>query len=1570
MKRPVFRPHRVLIAVAAFAPPVALAVAAAPAAPGTDVLVLENAACRLEVEKAHGRLLRLLDKAGGIDLKSPADLAENFRLIVPLPDDPRNFVHGKDQSLSRTETAENTLVLHWDGPMKDAHGNAHTLAATMRIEFDGPAVVFRFSVVNGTGHTVREVWYPAIGGLLGFGPSDSGAGATLNPPPHNARRFARPFGEYLVGYPTQNMAFVEVDHPTLRRGMYLGAHETLARFKAFHFRELTQGDRANVVAGLIHYPYTPAGGTFEGSPLVVQFHDGDWIAGGREIYRPWFIRQFGLMTPENDWIRRHGFYQMIMIMLPEGNVNYTCREIPQIARDGLKYGLTSLQIAGWQFGGHDNGYPYYEPDPRLGTWDDLRDAIRQCHEMGVKIYFFANIHVNNMDTEWYKTELKDYNYESLSGHVCWIGGWGMGTLGSRMGLTTPLMAFADPSFPGMADGHMKYFRKLAEIGADGVHIDKSFPQPINFNPRVVLSPDQAPWEGTVRFVDRMSRECRAIHPDFRLSFETNYDRMLAYGASTWWAGNMSIARKVFPELVETVGLYQPYDYIGVNDAVRNGWAVMVAPFHFNRSMDCEPWRGLAGYIRDVKKVRDALSDYVFTGEMLDADEAAFESRDRPAGVEHAAYRHRRTGRRACILTNRAATPASVTFAGFGQDRNGRVRVFRPAQEPESLDLPAPITVDPERIVFVVEDEPRRNLRLENEYYLVEASPDRGLLTRIRDKRGGLELIREPRLADNFRFTLPLRGQAAWQATEGNYILGREQRLTSHALANAALRLAWDGPLVSSTGRQHDVSAAMTIELAGEDIRFSLTIRNGTDLEIGELYYPILGGTLGLGDTPDARRNTELVVPGSLDVRRAGIYRTFANQSWLGVHGPEQFYSYPDTLSMPWMELNHAALNRSVYFGAHDPVARYKVIHLEMAPGIAGARPDGNWPRPDELQGRAAGVKMSFVHFAYQPPGQAFEAAPVVLRFHDGDWHGGAKIYGDWLRSQGDMDKPRADWLHRTPVFQQCGAVPFKDLPAWARAGADAGARCLLLTDWKAGGHGNGIPRFEPEGRFGTREELAEAIRRCHDAGVKVMLVVNLQTATQLDDRYRTELHRYACVDRWGLVYSTPGPHVGSPLTGGFGSGEQRVWLNPGHPGMRKVLAASLRELAALGVDGVHLQEFFARPLDFNPTVGTTPDRASWAGGIECIREIVRACREVRPEFAVSTDAVWDRVLAVTQVGSAEAGDSCPLRTAADRWQPAFTVSDEESIGPVTSALRYRGRIRIAPANGKPMGGPAMAPLAGYIKATTAVRDALARTLIDGESAPAADVRVDDPIAASVYRDPASGLRTAVLVNPRAEAVEATIAGFDRPSDRPVTLWLAADGAKRVAFPVRVKIPARQAAVMTEEDALAALSAIPRWQAPVRDETVVFDLASADNLQGWTLGGAAFGVSACPPLFARPTLNSLARAGETATGSALSPAFTVEPRFERMEILYHGGNSRRLGGKETLAIRLLDARSGAVLEEVLPPGTHELTTRRIGLDKLRGRAVRVEIVDDNTDAGYAWIGLRRLSLVGALRPANE
>jgi len=669
---------------------------------------LENDAVALDVDRDHGTFLRLLDKVGGMELAPPPEMAENFRLLIPMSADPRNLVLGRKQKLSGMSLDGQTLNLEWKRPLVDETGNSHNMDVSMRLSLRPAGIEVNCSLQNDSNETVEEVWYPMLGGILGLDGKDAGAKVLLMPPPHDGKPFARPFGEYAVGYPGNNMSFVDLEATSHGRGLYFGAHDTLARYKLFRFLEVggkpdSAGRPASdVFAGLCHLPLTKPGQRFDGSPVLLLFHDGDWAAAGRQFYRPWFIDTFGLKTKEDDWIRRHGFFQMIMIMLPAGNVNYRFDEIPQLARDGLKYGVTSLQIAGWQRGGHDNGYPYYEPDPRLGTWEDLERAIAECHAMGVSIYFFANITVVNLDTEWYKTELKDCGWESANGADYWIAGWGMGTLAARMGHTTPLMGFYDTSFPAMHEGHLKYFKKLAEIGADGLHIDKTFPGSMNFNPRASMPPDTTLNEGAVRLARDIHDECRAIHPGFSISFECNLDRFLSFGAATWWAGNMTKAKEVFPELVETIGLYQPYDYFTLNDAVRNGHVIMISPYHFNRSMACPAWQGLSEYIAEVKKIRDELADIVFYGKQIPADNGMLFEKPLPSGVAIQNYMSIGTANRGCIMTNSGSQPADVHLREFAGDAAKKCKVYAPGCAPRVMTLPATITIAPERLVMIVE----------------------------------------------------------------------------------------------------------------------------------------------------------------------------------------------------------------------------------------------------------------------------------------------------------------------------------------------------------------------------------------------------------------------------------------------------------------------------------------------------------------------------------------------------------------------------------------------------------------------------------------------------------------------------------------------------------------------------------------------------------------------------------------------------------------------------------------------------------------------------------------------------
>ncbi len=674
--------------------------ACALAAPAAPPITLRVGQVELDADRQSGALLRVAFASRDVTLTAPAGAAGNYRLLVVGPDKSVATILGREQRLTGSTVNRGTLTLRWDGPLKDTAGSEHKIAVRMTARAAGAGLTFALHLENGTPGKVQEVSYPYLGGITGFGaadgkPSDATIWFPTSTP--TERPMLPTAGGAGLAYPGQlNMGFACLQSKATGQTLYMGMHDPVARSKGFRLTEAGGGDLA---ASVQHTPFVPPGGSFDGSPVMFQVVKGDWLAASR-LYREFFQGAFGIVQPSEDWIRRQSFFVMTMFMMPEGTIGYTFKDIPRWALAAKKAGLGAVQVSGWQMGGHDNGYPLYEPDPRLGTWEELAAGIRYCHKLGLKVYFFANYQPMMVEMERYKTEWSKYREMAPGGGYTWMAGWGMGTVWARAG-HPKLMTWANLAFPQFRRVIVDYFARLASIGADGVHVDKMFPSGIDYNPDSPLSPDSATWEGAITLSKEIMAACRKLNPDWCMSFECNWDRMLQFGGATWWVGNQLITRKVFPEHVETTSITQAYDILGVNNLVRDGHVVMLAPMSFGRGLDWAPVRGLADYVRQVKLIRDQLADAVFYGRSLGQEPVKLEGGP-PDGVAYNVWVDRRTGRRVCILTNSRMEPRALTFPGFAGAASGRVRLHVPGHKVRTLEVPAVLTVPAERVVFVEE----------------------------------------------------------------------------------------------------------------------------------------------------------------------------------------------------------------------------------------------------------------------------------------------------------------------------------------------------------------------------------------------------------------------------------------------------------------------------------------------------------------------------------------------------------------------------------------------------------------------------------------------------------------------------------------------------------------------------------------------------------------------------------------------------------------------------------------------------------------------------------------------------
>lgn len=171
------------------------------------------------------------------------------------------------------------------------------------------------------------------------------------------------------------------------------------------------------------------------------------------------------------------------------------------------------------------------------------------------------------------------------------------------------------------------------------------------------------------------------------------------------------------------------------------------------------------------------------------------------------------------------------------------------------------------------------------------------------------------------------------------------------------------------------------------------------------------------------------------------------------------------------------------------------------------------------------------------------------------------------------------------------------------------------------------------------------------------------------------------------------------------------------------------------------------------------------------------------------------------------------------------------------------------------------------------------------------------------------------------------------------------------------------AVSAETAGGDALLAGTKWMPPpsLREPRMVFSFDRPGDLMGWRTEGEAFSVAAVPVLFKEVTLNSLAKSGESVTGKAISPDFTIGADDTQIVFRMQGGNSLADEGPGCLSIRLVDSKTGDVLERMPAMGNCDLREGRMPVDKWRGRTVHLELIDLNTATSWAWLGLQKVAL---------
>jgi hypothetical protein len=692
---------------------------------------LQNDELLVEIDDASGALRAVTDRKSSIELVSEPRLAESFRLLVPIHDDGGSYVRGTDQMAASIVLRGTRADIHWEGPLRDTATREIDIAVSALIQLDGRRLSVRLTVVNRSQYRVAEVWYPVIGGVTGVGPRES----TRMYVPENGfdwqdeKSFAEFVGrrwhpnavpEYFFGYPGRlPMPWIDLYNAVLDTGVYIGCHDLDPRYKAVRLEllpgagfgrddpwprdgELEDGEiPAGALISWTLFPHLDAGQTLETPTVAIEFHDGDWRHGAA-IFKQWFRTHWPAPAGRPSWMRQEQAFQFTNFLHPEGRVLRRFEDIPRCAREGAQFGVTTLCVYGWNVGGAESHHPRYEPDPRLGTWRDLQIAIRECHKIGVRVIFLVNLQPVDVLIPEFESEYARYVSRDANGYA-WPSGYGFATLAARMDIDRRPQVFASPAYPEFRQRIISQVCRLADIGADGAHIDKLAWAEVKlaFNSDLHGGVDQVEWRGILDAMSEMLEACRAINPEFCFSYEGAWDRLMQYTDANWawhepWKlDHVAIQRLVFSEWLCCLAVYQPFDFNVVSNAIRQGFQLMVAPNVFTASLGERPWGKIGEYIREALAIRNRLKSTIYLGEFEGETGALLDKDDYLA---YGVHLNPESGRRACVIANFSDAVKETVFKF--DDNHSNVAVHAPFAESEFLQLPTLLSIPPERFVVV------------------------------------------------------------------------------------------------------------------------------------------------------------------------------------------------------------------------------------------------------------------------------------------------------------------------------------------------------------------------------------------------------------------------------------------------------------------------------------------------------------------------------------------------------------------------------------------------------------------------------------------------------------------------------------------------------------------------------------------------------------------------------------------------------------------------------------------------------------------------------------------------------
>ena len=616
-------------------------------------VVLEDDAVLAAFDVGSGALTRLLRKSTGWAIERRPELGMSFRILAPLPGRRSNFVFGEQQRAAHVEKLTDKKVhIEWDG-LASEHVGSLPMSFSATITLENGRLTFEGLLTNNSQLTVETIDYPFLG--------------DLNPPVRDAlmtvrtARYDNLESAELYPHFADEMGYWGVDFPTKtrdsfyslfcliqsgREGLYIGMHDpTIPYFLQYTFEQhpgvlnnsapfsgggiypqeehiVPEEDKISGIPVHLefrtcHFVFATPHSTKQLAPVVLQSYSGDWHVGV-DLYKHWRATWYQEPTVP-AWAREVHSWQQLQINSSEEEYRIPYNRLTEYGDDCVKYGVTAIQLVGWNHGGQDRGNPSQDIDPKLGTWKELHNAIAQIQAKGIRIVLFAKFPWADMTTEWYKKELYKYEATDPYGIRYQKSGDSYHTPTQLAGINNRQFAVMDFCLADYRQIAVNEFQKLLALNPSGWLYDE-----VCTHAPVIYSFNRVPGSGAPRYIYSgdlpLARQLRAeadkINSQFLFAGEGPQDWLTQYYPFSYFRGSSTpLERYIAPNAPIMAAVNGFDDREQLNEILMYRYNISYEPYNFKGHLS--DFSLTLAYGQKIDVLRRRYKDYLWDAEFRD-----------------------------------------------------------------------------------------------------------------------------------------------------------------------------------------------------------------------------------------------------------------------------------------------------------------------------------------------------------------------------------------------------------------------------------------------------------------------------------------------------------------------------------------------------------------------------------------------------------------------------------------------------------------------------------------------------------------------------------------------------------------------------------------------------------------------------------------------------------------------------------------------------------------------------------------------------------------------------------------